>query len=40
MSRVMFIFASICTLVVLAMIVFAVLSFTGAFSNTFVDPGM
>ncbi len=40
MSRVMFVFSIICTLVVLAVLVAAVVSVTGGAVNPFVDPAM
>lgn len=40
MSRVMFVFSVIATLVILAVLVLAVISFTGGFVNPYMDPGM
>ena len=40
MSRVMFIFSIISLLVVVAILVLAIISFTGGFVNPYVDPGM
>jgi hypothetical protein len=40
MSRTMFVFSVICTLVILAILVLGVISFTGGFVNPNIDPGM
>lgn len=40
MSRVLFVFSVLCTLVVLVMLYFVIQSFTGAFVNPLMDPGM
>jgi hypothetical protein len=40
MSRVMFVVSVLSTLVILAVLVLAVISFTGGFVNPYMDPGM
>lgn len=40
MSRVMLVFTVLSALVVLAILVLAILSFSGFFVNPYVDPGM
>ena len=40
MSRVLFVFSVLCTVVVLVLIVMVVRSYTGAFVNPMLDPGM
>lgn len=40
MSRFMFVFATLATVLMIGILVLAVLSFTGAFVNPFIDPGM
>lgn len=40
MSRVLFVFSVICTVVVLALLVMVVMSYSGAFVNPMMDPGM
>lgn len=40
MSRVMLVFSIMATLIVIAVLVLAVISFTGGFVNPFLDPAM
>lgn len=40
MSRVMFVFSVIATLIVIAVLALAVISFTGGFVNPYLDPAM
>ncbi len=40
MSRVMFLFSILCTLIVVGVLVLAILSFTGSFVNPYMDPAM
>jgi hypothetical protein len=39
-SRVLFVFSVLCTVVVLVLLVLLVRSYTGAFVNPLMDPGM